>query len=103
MTLCHRTLVDAFRVRGRGINLPIEDFTDDLVTESGPDPTEATDMAKMIAMLDERSEKIVQMVGIQGASTAEAGQVLEMTEGAARVALLWAFKTLTVLRERHVT
>lgn len=88
MTLCHRTLVDAFRVRGRGINLPIEDLTDDLVTEAGPDPTEATDMAKMIAMLDERSEKIVQMV---------------MTEGAVRVALRWAFKTLTVLRERHVT
>lgn len=95
-------VVDAFRARGRGINLPIEDFADDLAAEAGPDLTEAADMAKMIGMLDGRSAKIVKMVGMEGASTAEAGQALKMTEGAVRVALHRAFKALAVLRERHV-
>jgi RNA polymerase sigma-70 factor (ECF subfamily) len=95
-------VIDAFRARGRGINLPIEDFTDDLAADAGPDPTEAADMAKMIAMLDGRSAKIVQMIGMEGASTAEAGQALQMTEGAVRVALHRAFKALAMLRERHV-
>lgn len=95
-------VIDAFRARGRGINLPIEDFTDDLAADAGPDPTEAADMAKMIGMLDGRSAKIVQMIGMEGASTHEAGQALQMTEGAVRVALHRAFKALAVLRERHV-
>lgn len=95
-------VVDAFRTRGRRIDLPIEDFGDDLAAEAGPDPTEAADMAKVIGMLDDRSRRIVQMIGLEGASTAETGQALNMTEGAVRVALHRAFKTLAILRERHV-
>lgn len=59
-------------------------------------------MAKMIGMLDGRSAKIVQMIGLEGASTAETGHALKMTEGAVRVALHRAFKALATLRERHV-
>ncbi len=95
-------VIDALRARGRGILLPIEDFSDDLAAEAGPDPTESADMAKMIAMLDDRSARLVQMIGLDGASTAEAGQALNMSEGAVRVALHRAFKALAVLRERHV-
>lgn len=95
-------VVDAFRARGRRIDLPIEDFADDLAAEAGPDPTEAADMAKMIGMLDGRSAEIVRKIGLEGASVAETGQLLTMTEGAVRVALHRALKTLAVLRERHV-
>lgn len=95
-------VIDALQARGRSIDLPIEDFTDVLAADTGPDPTEAADMAKMIGMLDGRSAKIVQMIGVEGASTLEAGQALQMTEGAVRVALHRALKTLAVLRERHV-
>jgi RNA polymerase sigma factor (sigma-70 family) len=95
-------VVDAFRTRGRGVQLPIEDFADDLAAEAGPDSTDAADMAKMIAMLDGRSARIVQMIGIEGASTAETGKALKMTEGAVRVALHRAFKTLALLGERHL-
>jgi RNA polymerase sigma-70 factor (ECF subfamily) len=95
-------VVDAFRARGRRVDLPIEDFAEDLAAPAGPDPTEAADMAKVLGMLDDRSRRIVQMIGIEGASAAEAGQALNMTEGAVRVALHRAFKTLAVLRERHV-
>jgi RNA polymerase sigma-70 factor (ECF subfamily) len=95
-------VADAFRARGRKIDLPIEDFADELVAEAGPDPTEAADMTKMIGMLDSRSAEIVRMIGLNGASTAETGQALRMTEGAVRVALHRALKTLSVLSERHV-
>ena len=95
-------VVDAFRARGGKVEVPIEDFDEILAAEAGPDPTEAADMAKMIGMLDDRSGRLVRMIGIEGASAAEAGQALNMTEGAVRVALHRAFKTLASLRERHL-
>lgn len=95
-------VVDAFRARGSKIDLPIEDFADVLAADAGPDPTEATDMAKMIGMLDGRSAEIVRKIGLEGASVAETGQALKMSDGAVRVALHRALKTLASLRERHV-
>ncbi|MEY4982549.1 MAG: hypothetical protein RIR62_815 [Pseudomonadota bacterium] len=95
-------VVDAFRARGGRVELPIEDFDEVLAAEAGPDPTDAADMAKMIGLLDERSSRLVRMIGIEGASTAAAGQALNMTEGAVRVALHRAFRTLAALRERHM-
>lgn len=95
-------VVDAFRARGGKVELPIEDFAEILAADAGPDPTEGADMARMIGMLDDRSGRLVRMIGIEGASAAEAGQALNMTEGAVRVALHRAFKTLASLRERHL-
>jgi RNA polymerase sigma factor (sigma-70 family) len=95
-------IVDAFRARGRKTDLPIDDFVDVLPAEAGPDPTEAADMDKMIGMLDGRSARIVRKIGLEGASVAETGEALTMSEGAVRVALHRAFKTLAILRERHV-
>lgn len=95
-------VVDAFRARGRKIDVPIDDFAEVLAAEAGPDPTEATDMAKMIGMLDGRSAEIVRKIGLEGVSVAETGAALAMSEGAVRVALHRALKTLAILRERHV-
>ena len=95
-------VVDAFRARGRRIDLPIEDFTDVLPAEAGVDPTQAADMDKMIGMLDPRAARLVRQVGVEGDTMAEAGAKLDMTEGAVRVALHRAFKQLAVLRKRHV-
>jgi RNA polymerase sigma factor (sigma-70 family) len=95
-------VVDAFRARGRKIDVPIEDFAEVLAAEAGPDPTDAADMDKMIGMLDGRSAEIVRKIGLEGASAAETGKALTMSEGAVRVALHRALKTLAILRERHV-
>jgi RNA polymerase sigma-70 factor (ECF subfamily) len=95
-------VVDAFRARGRKIDLPIEDFADVLAAEAGPDPTEAADMDKMIGMLDGRSAEIVRKIGLEGVSVAETAAALTMSDGAVRVALHRALKTLAILRERHV-
>ena len=95
-------VADAFRALGRKIDLPIEDFADVLAAAAGPDPTEAADMAKMIGMLDGRSAKIIRKIGLEGVSVAETGAALKMSEGAVRVALHRALKTLANLRERHL-
>lgn len=95
-------IVDAFRARGSRFDLPIEDFADVLEAEAGPDPSVAADMAKMISMLGSRAAQIVTRIGLEGESAAEAGQALNMSEGAVRVALHRALKTLASLAERHV-
>ena len=95
-------VIDAFRARGTRIDLPIDDFADDLAAVPGPDPTDAADMHKMIAMLDPRSQAIVRKVGLDGVSIADTGQELGMKEGAVRVALHRALKQLAVLRQRYI-
>jgi RNA polymerase sigma-70 factor (ECF subfamily) len=95
-------VIDAFRQRGRRVDLPIEDFANELAADAGPDPTDASDISKVIGMLDDRSAQIVRKIGIEGASVAETGAALSMSEGAVRVALHRAMKALVVLRERHV-
>jgi RNA polymerase sigma-70 factor (ECF subfamily) len=95
-------VIDALRARGRKIELPIDDFADVLAIDAGPDPTEAVDMAKMIGMLDKRSAMIIRKIGLEGVSVAQTGAALKMSEGAVRVALHRALKTLAILRERHV-
>ena len=95
-------VIDAFRARGSKIDLPIEDFAEVLAADTGPDPTEAADMAKMIGMLDGRSARIIRRIGLEGVSVAETGAELTMSEGSVRVALHRALKTLAILRERHV-
>lgn len=95
-------VVDAFRARGRRVELPIEDFADVLPGEAGPDPTLAMDMERMIGQLDPRSAEIVRRIGVQGDSIAETGLSMQMTEGAVRVALHRALKRLAGLRERFM-
>jgi RNA polymerase sigma-70 factor (ECF subfamily) len=95
-------VVDAYRARGKRIDLPVEDFADVLPAPDDADPTEAADMLKMIGMLDSRAGVVVRMIGLEGASFAETGKKLSMTEGAVRVALHRALKRLAVLRGRHV-
>jgi RNA polymerase sigma-70 factor (ECF subfamily) len=95
-------VVDAFRARGSRITLPVEDFAEVLPADPGPDPMERHDMDRMIGMLDNRSAELVRLVGLEGASAAEAGAKLVMSEGAVRVALHRAFRRLAELRKRHV-
>lgn len=95
-------VVDAFRARGRRVEVPIEDFAEGLAAAPEPDPTETADMDRMIALLGARAGVIVRKIGVEGASMAETGAALRMSEGAVRVALHRALKALAHLRERHI-
>jgi RNA polymerase sigma-70 factor (ECF subfamily) len=95
-------VVDAFRARGRRIQVPIEDFAEVLPALPEPDPTERSDAERVIGRLDPRSARIVRAIGLEGASVAETSAALDMTENAVRVALHRGLKKLARLRERMV-
>jgi RNA polymerase sigma-70 factor (ECF subfamily) len=95
-------VTDAFRARGTRIEIAVEDFAETLAAPPGPDPTEARDVEKMLAMLDPRAAAIVRGIGLDGATIAETGTRHGLSEGAVRVALHRALKQLAALRERHV-
>lgn len=93
-------VVDAFRAQGHSVTLPIEEFADVLPAAALPDPVERADMLRVIGALDGRSADILRAIGMEGASIAETGRRLSMTEGAVRVALHRGLKRLAKLRER---
>jgi RNA polymerase sigma-70 factor (ECF subfamily) len=101
-TIARHKVVDAFRARGQRIDLPIEDFADKLAAGDGPDPLAARDMEKVLAGLEPRAAEIVRAFGLGGETVAETASRLQMTEGAVRVALHRALKSIARLRERMI-
>lgn len=95
-------VIDAIRARGRRVDLPVEDFAEVLPAPAGPDPFEAQDMERVIDQLEPRAAQIVRAIGIDGDSAAQTGARLGMSEGAVRVALHRALKSLARLRERMI-
>lgn len=100
--IARHKVVDAFRARGRRIEVPIDDFAEGLAAEAGPDPTEGRDMEKVLGKLEPRAAEIVRAFGLHGETMAETAVRLDMTEGAVRVALHRALKTIARLRERMI-
>jgi RNA polymerase sigma-70 factor (ECF subfamily) len=95
-------VVDAFRARGRRIELPIDAFADVLPAPEPADPTARADAERVLAALDPRSARVLRVIGLDGASTAEAAAALGMSEGAVRVALHRALKRVARLREKLI-
>ena len=95
-------VIDAFRARGAQVDLPVDDYADALAAPEAPDPFETQDMERVIARLDPRAAQIVRAIGIDGASAAETGARMGMSEGAVRVALHRALKAVASLRERMI-
>lgn len=92
-------VVDAFRARGRRVELPIEDFAEVLPAEPGTDPLEARDAERAVAQLAGRPAQVVRAIGLEGASVADTSAALGMTETAVRVALHRGLRRLAQLRE----
>lgn len=95
-------VVDAFRARGRRVEVPVDDLADVLPAEAAPDPTERSDAERVIGQLDPRAARIVRAIGFEGASIAETSRALHMTETAVRVALHRGLKKLAQLRGRMI-
>jgi RNA polymerase sigma-70 factor (ECF subfamily) len=92
-------VTDAFRARGRRVQVPIEDVAEALAAPPGPDPTERRDAERMVARLEGRSGAVVRAIGLDGASVAETSAALGMTETAVRVALHRGLKRLAAMRD----
>jgi RNA polymerase sigma-70 factor (ECF subfamily) len=100
--IARHKVVDAFRARGSRVEVPIDDFNEGLPAVAGPDPTVGRDMEKVLNALDPREADIVRAFGLKGETTAETAARLNMSEGAVRVALHRALKSVVKLRERMI-
>ena len=90
-------VIDAYRRRGKRIDVPIDDVIDTLATpEAAPDP-DVKLLSNLLSRLKDSQRSIVTAISLEGASVRQTAERLEMSEGAVRVALHRALKSLAAL------
>jgi len=89
--------IDTFRSRRRRIDIPIEDILETLVTTDTVADCEAHGIQRMLANLKQVQRSIVMSISVEGESVAQTARRLGMSEGAVRVALHRALKSLAAL------
>jgi len=97
MTIARNKLVDARRRRGSRLTLPIEDVADFLTAEGDDGAMDRHDVDRLLEKLGERQRDLVRSLSIEGRSVRETAERFNMNEGAVRVALHRAIKTLAAL------
>lgn len=85
--------IDALRRRGSRVELEIESVAHELAAPLEDDGLKL-DIETALATLDGRQRALVEQMSLQGRTASEVGAALGMTEGAVRVALHRALKTL---------
>jgi RNA polymerase sigma factor (sigma-70 family) len=100
-------LIDTLRRRGRHVTVPLDDVVDTLGAEDesgaisgvslGSGPVPSSEIDGLLAQLKAQQRDIVKSISIDGSSVRETADRLKMTEGAVRVALHRALKTLAAL------
>lgn len=90
-------LIDSLRRRGRRVNVPIEDVIETLEAEQPTDGFDRLDAEHLLQRLKDPQQDIVRSISMQGTSVRETAERLKMTEGAVRVALHRALKSLAAL------
>ena len=85
-------LIDAMRRRRLG-DVSVDEIADILPAQTAA-PSDAHDVERTLASLQERPRAIVRAIAIEGRSAAQVGADLGMNEGAVRVALHRALKDL---------
>ncbi len=95
MTIARNKLVDARRRKGSASTAPIEDFADMLRAAGSVDEDlDRIDLDRLVARLGNRDRALVRALAIEGHSVRETAAMLNMSEGAVRVALHRAVKRL---------
>lgn len=96
-TIVRNKIIDALRRRGRRTHVPIEDVMDSLAAEEKAEGLLLLDIDSHLATLKRRQQDIVRSISIDGDSVRETASRFQMTEGAVRVALHRALKSLALL------
>lgn len=78
-------VVDAFRRRGRRVEVDIDDFADVLAAEE-TETLQAHELSRALDSLSDRQRQIVSSIGVDGNSIAETADAFGMKEPAVRVA-----------------
>jgi len=93
--IARNKLIDVLR-RRRHITVPIEDLVDSLQAEDLTPELSARDIDTLLGHLKPQQREIVRSISLNGSSIRETADRLQMTEGAVRVTLHRALKTLAV-------
>lgn len=96
-------LIDHLRRRGVTEHVNLEDNADDLAAPSGPDAGAGIDSKLLLERLPDRQRVIVEEISIEGRRAAEVAVRLGMSEGAVRVALHRALRSLAAFYRREET
>ena len=96
-------LVDHLRRRGFHDHVDIDDYAEQLPATAEPDVAANMDSKRLLASLPERQRRIVEEISIEGRAAAEVAAGLGMSEGAVRVALHRALKSLAAVYRRDTT
>jgi RNA polymerase sigma-70 factor (ECF subfamily) len=92
--IARNKLIDNMRRRGRRAHVPIDDFSELLAGNQPQEELNGHDAERLITRLKGRERAIVVAISIEGASARQVAERLGMTEGAVRVALHRALRSL---------
>lgn len=92
--IARNKLVDNLRRHGRRDEVAIDDLSEELEAEDREPRIMAGDLKRMLGYLKERQRQIVTFISIEGRSVRETALLLKMNEGAVRVVLHRALKSL---------
>ncbi|WP_343033234.1 sigma-70 family RNA polymerase sigma factor [Aureimonas leprariae] len=90
-------LIDALRRRGHQASVPIEDIVDLVADERQSVSTDEQDIGRMMEHLKPVQRDIVRAISLDGSSVRDTAARLSMTEGAVRVALHRALRSLAAI------
>jgi RNA polymerase sigma factor (sigma-70 family) len=93
-------LIDVLRRRGRRITVPIEDFVDILQAEDQTPELSAREIDSLLRRLKPQQREIVRSISLDGSTISETADRLRMSEGAVRVTLHRALKSLAAFYRR---
>lgn len=96
-------LADHLRRRGYHDHVDIDEHADLLVATSEPDAAATLDSQALLARLPQRQRRIVEEIALEGRRAAEVATRLGMSEGAVRVALHRALKSLAAFYRRDLS
>jgi RNA polymerase sigma-70 factor (ECF subfamily) len=93
--IAQNKLLDALRRRGRQAHVPIDNLGEELLAvETEPAVLDGVESGLALSRLSGRARDIVVAISVEGASAREVADRLGMTEGAVRVALHRALRSL---------
>jgi RNA polymerase sigma-70 factor (ECF subfamily) len=92
--IARNKMIDTLRRRSRQAHQPLDDFGEWLMVDPEPAELNSVDAHSLVARLTGRQREIVMAISIEGESAREVAQRLGMTQGAVRVALHRALRSL---------
>lgn len=98
-TIVRNRMIDLHRRRGGGarIDVPLDEVLETLEAEAETEASDLADAERLVDRLKDPARDIVRSISLRGAGVKETAARLKMTEGAVRVALHRALKTLAAL------